>query len=160
MVAPRQIGPQSFTMPIPLESLPAVNAALNALAAVLLVVGYRFIKQRRERAHKATMLAAFGVSLLFLTCYVIYHLKAPLGSVRFQGPPLVRGVYLAMLFTHVVLAAAVPVLAGVTTYFGLRDQRARHRRIARWTLPIWLYVSVTGVIIYVMLYQLYPPAAK
>lgn len=140
------------------EQLPAVNAALNALATVLLVCGWLLIKARRERAHKAVMLSAFGVSIAFLTCYVIYHVQV--GSVRFAGPSAVRAVYLVILATHVVLAAVVPVLAIITIYLGLKDRRAKHRRIARWTLPIWLYVSVTGVVIYVMLYHLYPRPAE
>ena len=137
------------------KQLPAVNAALNATATVLLLVGYVLIKRRRERAHTVTMLAAFGVSVVFLVFYLIYHWHA--GSVRFQGPPGVRTFYLAMLLTHVVLAAAVPFLAGLTIYWGLRDRRLKHRRIAKWTFPIWLYVSITGVAIYFMLYHLYPP---
>ena len=103
------------------------------------------------------MLAAFGVSVLFLICYLAYHFQV--GSVRFQGPPAVRAVYLTILITHVILAATVPVLAGVTIYLGLKDRRRKHRQWARWTFPIWLYVSVTGVVIYLMLYQLYPPPA-
>ena len=140
------------------EQLPAVNATLNALAAVLLVCGWRLIKLRRERAHKIAMLSAFGVSVAFLACYLVYH--ARVGSVPFSGPPAVRAVYLMILVTHIVLAAAVPFLALITIYLGLADRRARHRQIARWTLPIWLYVSVTGVIVYVMLYHLYPHSAE
>lgn len=141
-------------MPLNVEQLPALNAALNALAAVMLVVGWSLIKRRRERAHKITMLSAFAVSCVFLTSYLVYHYHV--GSVRFAGPPSVRAIYLAILLTHVVLAAAVPFLAGITIFLGLTDRRHRHRRLARWTLPIWLYVSVTGVIVYVMLYHLYP----
>jgi uncharacterized membrane protein YozB (DUF420 family) len=136
------------------EQLPAVNATLNALAAVLLVCGWRLIKLRRERAHKIAMLSAFGVSVAFLACYLVYHFRV--GSVPFTGPPAVRAVYLVILASHIVLAAAVPFLASITIYLGLADRRARHRQIARWTLPIWLYVSVTGVVIYLMLYHLYP----
>lgn len=137
--------------------LPAVNAALNSVAAVLLVVGYALIRQGREAAHRRVMLSAFGVSVLFLMCYLVYHFHV--GSVRFQGPPAVRRFYLGMLLSHVVLAAIVPVLALVTIYLGLKQRRAAHRRLARWTLPIWLYVSITGVAIYVMLYHLYPPGS-
>ncbi|REK09385.1 MAG: DUF420 domain-containing protein [Planctomycetota bacterium] len=140
------------------EQLPAVNATLNGLAAVLLVVGWLLIKNRREQAHKNTMLAAFGVSVVFLICYLVYHYQV--GSVKFVGPSGVRTVYLAILLTHVVLAATVPFLAGITIYLGLRDRRGPHRKLARWTLPIWLYVSITGVVIYVMLYHLYPPPAE
>ncbi len=134
--------------------LPAVNAALNSLATVLLVVGWLLIKARRETAHRNVMLAAFGVSVAFLGCYLLYHYYA--GSVRFQGPSAVRMIYLGILLTHVVLAATVPFLAGATIYFGLRNRRQAHVRVARWTFPIWLYVSITGVVIYVMLYHLYP----
>jgi uncharacterized membrane protein YozB (DUF420 family) len=100
------------------------------------------------------MLSAFAVSVAFLACYLVYHYHV--GSVPFQGPSGVRRVYLAILLTHIVLAAVVPVLAIATIYLGLTDRRRRHRQLARWTLPIWLYVSVTGVVIYVMLYHLYP----
>jgi putative membrane protein len=137
------------------EQLPAVNASLNALAAVLLVLGWVQIKQGKELAHRNTMLAAFGVSVVFLLCYLVYHYQV--GSVRFTGPPTVRAIYLAILASHIVLAAAVPVLAVITIYLGLKDRRQRHRQFARWTFPIWLYVSVTGVVIYVMLYHLYSP---
>lgn len=140
------------------EQLPAVNAALNSLSTVLLVVGWLLIKARRERAHKIAMLSAFGVSCAFLACYLVYHYHV--GSVRFTGPSPVRTVYLIILATHVVLAAAVPFLAGITIYLGLADRRRRHRQLARWTFPIWLYVSVTGVVIYVMLYHLYPPTRQ
>jgi uncharacterized membrane protein YozB (DUF420 family) len=139
------------------HELPAVNAALNATATVLLVLGYALIKRGHERAHKWTMLIAFAVSILFLVCYLVYH--AEVGSVKFQGPATVRKIYLAILLTHVVLAAIVPVLALLTIRSGLKDWRDRHRRLAKWTFPIWLYVSVTGVVIYVMLYHLYPSPA-
>ncbi len=142
-------------MPISVETLPAINAFLNSVAALLLVVGWVLIKQRREQAHKLAMYSAFAVSTLFLGCYLVYHYHV--GSVKFVGPPLVRAVYLGVLLTHIVLAAAVPILAIVTIYLGITDRRVRHRQWARWTFPIWLYVSVTGVIIYVMLYHLYPP---
>jgi uncharacterized membrane protein YozB (DUF420 family) len=143
--------------------LPHVNASLNALATVLLLLGYAQIKRGRELAHTRTMLACFGVSVLFLACYLTYHwgLHHYHGSAgrRFPEypPPQVRYAYLSILLTHVVLAAAVPFLAVATIWLGLRDHRAWHRRLARWTFPIWLYVSVTGVIVYLMLYQLYPP---
>lgn len=139
------------------EQLPALNATLNGLAAAMLVVGWILIKQRREIAHRNTMLAAFGVSAVFLVSYLVYHYHV--GSVKFTGPPAVRAVYLAILLSHIVLAAAVPVLALITIYLGLTNRRAKHRRFARWTFPIWLYVSITGVVIYVMLYHLYPSAS-
>ena len=139
------------------RDLPTVNALLNATATVLLVIGYALIKGRRERAHKAAMLAAFGVSVAFLACYGVYHLQPDsMKSGHFSGPTAVRYLYYGILIPHIILAAVVPVLAGATIYLGLRDRRAAHRRVARWTLPIWLYVSVTGVIIYVMLYHVYP----
>jgi uncharacterized membrane protein YozB (DUF420 family) len=136
------------------EQLPALNATLNGLAAMMLVVGWILIKRGQVTAHRNTMLAAFGVSVLFLISYLVYHLNV--GSVRFTGPAGVRTVYLAILFSHIVLAATVPVLAIMTIYLGLKDRRAKHRQFARWTFPIWLYVSITGVVIYVMLYHLYP----
>ena len=140
---------------IPVTSLPAVNASLNALATLLLVVGYVLIKQRREAAHKWTMLASFATSVVFLICYLAYHFQA-VAMTKFRGPPPISYAYYVLLISHVILAAAVPVLAGLTIYWGLKDQRVRHVRIARWTFPIWLYVSITGVVIYLMLYQLYP----
>jgi putative membrane protein len=140
------------------EMLPSVNATLNALAALLLAVGWLQIKTGRERAHKISMLTAFAVSIAFLTCYLVYHYRV--GSVRFTGPPMVRVLYLAILVSHVVLAVTVPFLAGTTIYLGLRDLRPQHRRLARWTFPIWLYVSITGVIIYLMLYQIYPASSQ
>lgn len=132
---------------------------------MLLVVGYVLIKRKRrlELAHKRVMLTAFGVSIAFLACYLLYHFNV--GSVRFQGPPDVRTVYLIILISHILLAVTVPVLAGMTIYLGYRDLRERHVRWAKWTFPIWLYVSITGVVIYAMLYHLYPasdfsPAAE
>ncbi len=137
--------------------LPHINASLNLLATILLVVGYLLIKRRRERAHKRVMIACFVVSTVFLACYLVYHGLA--GSKPFPDypPPAVRYFYFAVLITHIILAAAVPVLAMITIYLGLRDRRDRHRQIARWTFPIWLYVSITGVVVYLMLYQVYPP---
>jgi putative membrane protein len=132
--------------------LPAVNASLNALAAVLLVVGWFLIRQRRRNAHRWVMLSAVAVSALFLTSYLVYH--AQVGSVRFQGQGTVRTVYLSILLTHTVLAAVVPVLAVLALVFAFRRQFARHKKVTRWALPIWLYVSVTGVVVYWMLYQM------
>lgn len=134
------------------RDLPTLNACLNGSAAVLLVWGYALIRSGRREAHKRVMLAAFAVSIAFLISYLIYH--AQVGSVRFQGVGAIRTVYLGILLTHTILAALVPFLAGITLYRGLKGDFARHRRIARWTLPIWLYVSVTGVVVYWMLYQL------
>ena len=139
--------------------LPHLNAALNTLATLLLVTGYLLIKARQERLHMWTMMACFGVSVVFLACYLTYHFNIPGGSKKFPyyPPPLVRFTYYGILLTHVVLAAAVPFMAVATIGLGLADRRRWHVRLARWTFPIWLYVSVTGVIVYLMLYQLYPP---
>jgi putative membrane protein len=139
-----------------LEQLPTINASLNFLATILLLKGYVAIKLRYERLHKWCMYAAFGTSVVFLVCYLVYHFQV--GSKHFAGPPDVKKFYLAMLASHIVLAALVPFLAGTTIYFGIRDMRVRHRKWAQWTFPIWLYVSVTGVLIYLMLYVFYAPA--
>ena len=136
-----------------IADLPALNAMLNGTAAVFLVAGYLLIRRGRRTLHKRCMLGALTTSALFLTSYVIYHANA--GSRPFGGEGWVRGAYFAILITHVVLAAAILPLALVTTARALRSEYDRHVRIARWTLPIWLYVSVTGVVIYLMLYQLY-----
>ena len=133
--------------------LPSVNATLNALSAVLLVCGYLMIRRKQIARHRRVMLTAFATSCLFLVCYLVYH--AQVGSVPFhhEGTTL-RTVYLSILFTHTVLAAAVPVLAIITLRRGLAARYDKHRKIARWTLPIWLYVSVTGVVVYVVLYHM------
>ena len=135
------------------SDLPALNATLNGLAAIFLTVGYVQIRRGRRDAHKRCMLAALVTSALFLVSYVIYHLNV--GSRPFPGQGVIRVIYFAILITHVVLAAATLPLALVTAARGLKGQYSRHVRIARWTLPIWLYVSVTGVVIYLMLYQMY-----
>jgi len=134
------------------HSLPAVNASLNALAAVLLVTGYLLIRRRQWIAHRNVMTAALVCSVLFLTSYLIYH--AQVGSVRFPGTGTPRTVYLTILATHTVLAAAVPILAGITVVRAWRRRYPQHKKLARWTLPIWLYVSVTGVVVYWMLYRM------
>ena len=134
------------------QDLPAVNATLNATAAVLLVWGYILIRRRSIAAHRRVMLAAFATSSVFLCCYLIYHYNV--GSVRFPRTGMVRTVYLSILATHTALAATVPPLAIITLSRGLRERFDRHRRIARWTLPVWLYVSVTGVVVYWMLYRM------
>ena len=140
---------------ISVDQLPAVNASLNLVAAGLLVLGYVLIRSRRERAHRAAMVAAFAVSSLFLVSYLVYHNQV--GHVSFEGPATARTVYLIVLMTHIPLAALVPFLALAAIALAATGRRAAHRRLARWALPIWLYVSVTGVIVYVMLYQMYPP---
>ena len=138
--------------------LPAINAGLNTACTVLLVLGYVAIRYRRETLHTALMLAALATSATFLACYLYYHFVVLAGQPpRFPGDGWVRGLYLAILLTHTVLAAAVAPLALYVAYQGWVDRRPRHVRVARWTLPLWLYVSVTGVVVYVMLYQLYPP---
>ena len=132
--------------------LPTVNAVLNATACVLLVRGRWLIRWKRIEEHRKTMIAAFVTSCLFLVCYLIYH--ARVGSVRFPHTGPIRTLYLTILGTHTVLAATVPVLAIVTLRRGLTQRYEMHRRIARWTWPIWMYVSVTGVVVYLMLYHL------
>ncbi|MGA2593119.1 MAG: DUF420 domain-containing protein [Bryobacteraceae bacterium] len=134
------------------HDLPSVNAALNATAAALLIWGYTLIRRRRIETHRKVMLAAFVTSSLFLICYIVYHFQV--GSVRFPKTGAIRTVYLSILGTHTLLAATVPVLAIITLRRGLTARFDKHRKIARWTLPIWLYVSVTGVVVYLMLYHL------
>ena len=134
-----------------LHDLPAVNATLNALSGVLLLTGYVFIRKGRIAQHRRCMIGAFVASSLFLVCYIVYH--AQVGSVRFGRQGVVRWIYFTILVTHVTLAATVLPLAVVTLSRGLSGRVARHRAIARWTLPVWLYVSVTGVLVYVLLYQ-------
>ena len=136
-----------------LSDLPSLNAALNATSTVLLVTAWYFIKNRRIEAHRRCMLLAFSTSALFLISYVVYH--AQVGSRPFPGTGAVRLVYFAILIPHVILAALVLPLAIITLRRGLRRDDDRHRRLAKVTLPIWLFVSVTGVIVYVMLYQTY-----
>lgn len=132
--------------------LPHVNATLNGLGAALLVTGYLMVRQKRFAAHRACMVAAFCLSILFLVSYLVYH--SQVGSVRFQGTGAVRTFYLTILLTHTLLAAIVPFLALITLWRALRERFEKHVKIARWTLPIWLYVSITGVVVYWMLYHL------
>jgi uncharacterized membrane protein YozB (DUF420 family) len=136
-----------------LTDLPAVNATLNGISAVLLMIGYMLVRRRKLEPHRRVMIAAFTASVLFLICYVIYH--ANVGSKPFPGQGPIRRVYFMVLITHIVLAALVPPMAIFTRSRGLRARYDTHRRIARWTLPIWLYVSITGVIVYVMLYRMF-----
>lgn len=131
--------------------LPTLNAALNTTAATLLVWGYWLIRRGEREKHRRVMLAAFGVSILFLLSYMVYHASA--GSVKYQKTGWIRTVYLMILLTHTVLAALVPPLAALTLFRAWTGKFDRHRRIARWTLPIWLYVSATGVVVYLMLYR-------
>jgi uncharacterized membrane protein YozB (DUF420 family) len=136
---------------VTVRDLPAINASLNALSAILLSAGYLLIRARRVPQHRRCMIAAFTTSSVFLICYIIYH--AQVGSVPFTRQGFVRPLYFTILITHVTLAATVLPLAIVTLSRGLKARYPQHRRIARWTLPIWLYVSVTGVLVYVLLYQ-------
>ena len=134
------------------DALPPINAVLNGIAAVLLIVGLILIKNRNINAHRRVMISAFGVSTLFLILYLTYHAHAEI--VYFKGTGLIRTIYMAILWTHTPLAAAVPVLAIITLRRGLRERFDEHRAIAKWTWPIWMYVNVTGVIIYVMLFHM------
>lgn len=134
------------------SDLPLVNALLNGTAGVLLTLGYLQIRRRRRDAHRAFMLSAFTASALFLTSYTIYHAQA--GSRAFTGQGAIRLTYFAILISHVILAAAVLPLSLVTLWRAWRGRFGAHARLARWTLPVWLYVSVTGVVVYLMLYRL------
>jgi len=136
---------------VTVHDLPAVNATLNGISGILLLTGYVLIRARRIALHRRVMIAAFTASSLFLVCYVIYH--AQVGSVRFTRQGIVRPIYFTILITHVTLAAVVLPMAIVTLSRGLGSRFSQHRRIARWTFPIWMYVSVTGVLVYVLLYQ-------
>jgi uncharacterized membrane protein YozB (DUF420 family) len=165
-----------LTVLVAAHALVHINATLNAIAAILLIIGLYFIKDGRVDAHKRTMLTAFGVSTVFLVCYLWYH--AQVGSVRFTYPGAIRYIYYAVLASHVILAATVPFLAIRQIYLGFRaigccpaeadavqitamaGYRLKHRRLARITYPIWLYVSITGVVVYVMLYHLWPPTSN
>ena len=130
----------------------SLNAILNAISAVLLVLGFSAIRRREIQTHRRYMLMAFGASVLFLISYLVYHFRV--GSVPFQGTGSIRYLYFAILISHTILAAVVPILASITLFRALKERIPQHRAIARWTLPIWLYVNVTGVIIYLMLYQM------
>jgi len=134
------------------SDLPALNAGLNAVSAVFLATGYRYIRRKRMAAHRACMVAAFVFSTLFLASYVVYH--ARVGSVGFQHQGWIRPVYFTILITHVSLAAVILPMALITLSRALRETFDKHRKIARWTLPLWLYGSVTGVVVYLMLYQM------
>ena len=143
-----------------IEMLPHLNATLNAVATVLLVVGLLLIKRGDERLHKATMVSAFAVSAVFLVCYLIH--KAFKGTTEFprEAYPTAAYGYYALLISHFTLAMAVPVLAIWAIVLGFKDRREQHRKIAKWAFPIWLYVSVTGVLVYFMLYWWFPPVAE
>ena len=136
---------------IGISDLATVNAGLNATAAVLIGTGFYFIKQKNIQAHKACMIAAMVVSAVFLTSYLVYHYNV--GSVRFTKQGWIRGVYFPLLLTHTVLAAVVLPMILRSAFLALKGRFAKHVRIARWTFPVWMYVSVTGVIVYIMLYR-------
>ncbi len=140
---------------IELSALPTVNATLNSVALVFLVLGRWLIRQGRVKAHQRSMMTAFAVSILFLASYVTYRFYGE--EKRFGGQGWIRPVYFFLLITHVVLAALVPWMASWTLYLGLRGRFDRHRRWARWTFPIWVYVSITGVVVYVLLFKVYGP---
>jgi uncharacterized membrane protein YozB (DUF420 family) len=134
--------------------LPHLNAVLNSISAVLLISGYLFIRRLNVHAHRACQVAALITSTLFLISYLTYHYYH--GATRFPGTGFVRGLYFTILISHTILAIIIVPLVVITFYRALRRDFQRHRRIARWTLPLWIYVSVTGVIVYLMLYQIYP----
>lgn len=135
-----------------ISDLPTVNASLNSFSVIILIVGYVFIRQKKIAAHKKCMLAAFSVSVLFLISYVIYHANA--GSTPFTKQGWIRPVYFTILISHIILAFLIVPLAIRTLYLAWRERFEQHRRIAKITFPIWLYVSITGVLIYLMLYQM------
>ncbi len=141
-------------------ALPHLNATLNSISALLLITGFIFIRRRNITAHKRCMIAAFVVSTLFLICYLTYHTLLVYylgqGPTRFRGVGWIRPVYFTILLTHTVLAVVIAPMAIITLFQGLRERFDKHRRIARWTFPAWLYVSVTGVLVYLFLYQFYP----
>jgi len=140
-----------------LHDLPAVDAGLNGTATILLTAGFVLIKRKQVTAHRAVMLAAFGVSVVFLACYLTYHLQT--APTRFSGHGFIRPVYFALLISHVLLAMVIVPLILVTLTLALRGRVERHRAWARWTFPLWYYVSVTGVLVYCFLYQWWPPVA-
>ena len=137
---------------ISLTDLPALNATLNSLSFIFLMTGFYFIRNKKVIAHKTCMLTALSVSALFLISYLIYHYN--LGSVHFTKQGWVRPVYFTILFTHTILAITLVPMVSITLFRALKDRFDKHKRIAHWTLPIWMYVSVTGVVVYLMLYQL------
>lgn len=139
-----------------LSFLPGVNASLNAVATVLLLLGRRFIRMGRIDAHRRTMLAAFGVSSVFLVLYVSHKASKSFENTTFNAEGVAKAAYLVLLASHIILAMSVPVLAIVLIRFGLKGEISRHRGLARWAWPIWLYVSLTGVLIYFLLYHLNP----
>lgn len=140
---------------LPIARLPAINASLNAACTVFLLLGYAFIRRRKMQAHKICMLIAFSCSTIFLASYLYFHWHV--GNVRFGGQGWIRPVYFTILITHTTLAVIIVPLVLITLSRGLRARFDRHRAIARWTFPLWLYVSITGVIVYWLLYIAYTP---
>ncbi len=140
---------------IPLSDFPVINASLNAACTFFLFLGYAFIRQRKIVQHKISMISAFTCSMIFLVCYVYFHLHA--GIIRFGGQGWIRPVYFTLLTSHTILAITIVPLAIITLGYALSDKFAKHKKIAHWTLPLWLYVSITGVIIYWLLYIAYAP---
>jgi uncharacterized membrane protein YozB (DUF420 family) len=136
------------------SDLPAVNASLNGLSAVFLLLGFRFIRRKNIPAHKRCMLSAVVTSTLFLACYVVYHAKA--GGTVFRNPPWFRWIYIPLLVSHVFLAMVIVPMVIITLNRALRERFDKHKKIARWTWPLWMYVSVTGVVVYLLLYQIFP----
>jgi putative membrane protein len=141
-----------------LSDLPAVNAFLNGTSAILLTAGYVFIRKKKKEAHRNCMVAAFITSVLFLTCYLIYHYHT--GRTEFRDPQWFRPIYLVILISHTILAVAIVPLVLVTLHRAVKERFELHKKIARWTWPVWMYVSVTGVVIYLLLYQIFPQHAK
>ncbi len=140
--------------------LPAINASLNGLSAILLTMGFIFIRQKKITAHRNCMISAFCVSVIFLICYLTYHTYLGVvlhkGPTRFLNPAWFRPIYLAILLTHTVLAIVIVPMILITLFRALRERFDKHKKIARWTLPLWMYVSVTGVVVYLLLYQIFP----
>ena len=141
-----------------LSDLPAVNAALNTLSTIFLTCGYVFIRRQRQVAHRNCMIGAVISSAVFLTCYLIYHYNA--GRTVFRDPAWFRPIYLTILLTHTILAVVIVPMVLKTLYHAARRQFDRHKKIARWTWPIWMYVSITGVVIYFLLYHIFPQAGR
>ena len=139
-----------------IHDLPALNATLNGLSAVLLLVAHNRIKHGDRKRHRQLMIAAFTTSCVFLVSYLYYHFNT--GVLKFGGEGIIRPIYFTLLTSHTILAVTVPVLATMTLRYGLKSQFVKHRRIAKWTYPIWLYVSATGVLVYFMVYQWFPMA--
>jgi uncharacterized membrane protein YozB (DUF420 family) len=141
-------------MNITLSDLPTINASLNAMSALFLACGYIFIKQKRITAHRNCMITAFATSVVFLVCYLIYHANA--GRTVFKNPAWFRPIYLAILISHTILAVVIVPLILMTLHRALKARYELHRKIARWTWPLWMYVSVTGVVVYLILYKIFP----